>query len=80
LVDILEQEYLNIFQAIAIYNTQDKDSAYQFIDGCNFSTLDNQLNLFIFFFSTHLAPVHDHSHKNTSQQLLYVNVNLLYQL
>jgi hypothetical protein len=31
-LDILKQECLNIFQAIAIYNTQDKDSAYQFID------------------------------------------------
>jgi hypothetical protein len=44
-LDILEQEYLNIFQATAIYNTQDKDSAYQFIDRCNFSTLDNQFYL-----------------------------------
>jgi tetratricopeptide (TPR) repeat protein len=38
-LDILKQECLNIFQAIAIYNTQDKDSAYQFIDGCNFNPL-----------------------------------------
>jgi hypothetical protein len=33
-LDILKQECLNIFQATAIYNTQDKDSAYQFIDRC----------------------------------------------
>lgn len=48
-LDTLNQEYLNIFKATAIYNTQGKDSAYQFIDECNFSTWDNQLNLLVFY-------------------------------
>jgi len=48
-LDILKQECLNIFRATAIYNTKGEDSAYQFIDGCNFSTFDNKLNLFVFY-------------------------------
>ncbi|CAC9458388.1 hypothetical protein [uncultured Gammaproteobacteria bacterium] len=68
-LDILKQECLNIFQAIAIYNTQDKDSAYQFIDRCNFSTLDNQLNLFIFY--SHIAK----DQEKSSYQLQLIEGN-----
>jgi len=47
--NILNQEGLNVFQATALYNTQGKDSAYQFIDACSFLTFESKLNLFIFY-------------------------------
>jgi hypothetical protein len=49
--------------------SQDKDSAYQFIDRCNFSTLDNQLNLFIFY--SHIAK----DQEKSSYQLRLIEGN-----
>jgi hypothetical protein len=44
-------------------------SNYQFIDRCNFSTLDNQLNLFIFY--SHIAK----DQEKSSYQLRLIEGN-----
>lgn len=48
-LDDLYKEYLNIFQSIAIYCKQDRDAAYEFIDGCDFSIFDSLLGVFNFY-------------------------------